>query len=190
MEAFLAGMRTKTHRQIDAFRLALGLVVAGGTAAVGAYAGDGERVTALWAVARIGNDGHARIVEVIDYDFGTKRRHGIFRHVPELRRDADVVVRSATAPHEVLLMGTSRNETRIRIGDPDRKVSGRHRYTIEYPLETLTAEGRVAWDGVGTSWEVPLGDVEVHLVAPFEFDRVRCFQGEGGSTQPCAVRQP
>ena len=187
---FFAGMRTKTHRQFDAALLAVGVVLAGGAAGAGAFAGDGERVTALWAGARIGNDGRARIVEVIDYDFGSKRRHGIYRDVPELPPDADVVVRSATAPDEVRLLPTSRNETRIRIGDPHHTISGRHRYTIEYSLDTLTGEGRVAWDGVGTSWEVPLGDVEVHIVAPFELDRLRCFQGESGSTQPCSVRQP
>jgi Predicted membrane protein (DUF2207) len=184
-----SGMRTKTRRRVDVALLAVGLAIAGGAAAVGAAAGDSERVTGLWAGAQIGTDGTARITEVIDYDFGVERRHGIFRDVPELPLDADVDVRSATAPDDVLLMPSPGNETRIRVGDPDRTISGRHRYTIEYALDTLIGQGRVAWDAVGTSWEVPIEDVEIHLVAPFRLDRLRCFQGERGSRRRCPVRE-
>ena len=55
-----AGMRTRTRRRVDVVLVALGVVVAGGAAAVGALSGDGERVAALWVGARVGEDGRAR----------------------------------------------------------------------------------------------------------------------------------
>ena len=185
-----AGMRTTTRRRVDVALLALALAIAGGAAAVGALAGDGERVTALWVGAEVRDDGSARIVEVIDYDFGSERRHGIYRDVPDLPLHAGVTVHSATAPDDVVLIPKTRTETRVRIGDPDRTISGRHRYTVEYVLDTLTSEAGAAWDAVGTSWEVPVANVEVHLVASSRWDRVRCFRGEPGSRRLCPVRQP
>jgi hypothetical protein len=182
-------MRTGTRRRIDAIVLAVAVLVVGGAAAVGAAIGDGERITGMWVGAEIGGDGDARIVEAIDYDFGPSAHHGIFRDVPGLRPDAPVSVSSATAPDDVELSGSSQ-QTRVRIGDPARTVSGRHRYTIGYPLGGVAPDGRLAWDAVGTSWPVPVAGVEMHAVAPSELLDARCVRGAAGADDPCDVTQP
>jgi hypothetical protein len=182
-------MRTGTRRRVDAILLAVAVLVVGGAAAVGAALGDGERITAMWVGAQIGGDGDARIVEAIDWDFGPTAHHGIFRDVPGLRPDAAVSVSSATAPADVQLSGSSL-QTRIRIGDPDRTIRGRHRYTIAYPLGGVAPGGRLAWDAVGTSWPVPVAEVEIHAVAPYQLQDVRCVQGAAGADNPCDVSQP
>ena len=66
----------------------------GGAAAICAAVGDPERISGLWAGGAIGSDGRAGVVEVIDYDFGTQQRHGIFRDVPGLSSDAQVAASS------------------------------------------------------------------------------------------------
>jgi Predicted membrane protein (DUF2207) len=137
----------------------------------------------------IGRDGDARIVEAIDWDFGPTAHHGIFRDVPGLRPDAPVGVSSATAPADVALSGSSL-QTRIRIGDPDRTVRGRHRYVIRYPLGGVAPDGRLAWDAVGTSWPVSVNRVEIHAAAPFQLLDARCAQGALGADTPCDVTQP
>ncbi|HZC99422.1 MAG TPA: DUF2207 domain-containing protein [Actinomycetes bacterium] len=184
-----AGMRIRAHRRLDMVLLLIGALLVGGAATIGAVVGDGERVTGLWAGAAIGSDGRAGIVEVIDYDFGTKQRHGIFRDVPGLSPDAQVAVSSATAPADMTLeyIGAA---TRIRIGDPARTITGRHRYKLAYPLDDVAPEGRLAWGAVGTQWPVGIGNVEVHVVAPFQFEGIRCVQGEAGSQRPCDITQP
>jgi uncharacterized membrane protein YgcG len=184
-----AGMRIRAHRRLDMVLLLIGALLAGGAAAIGAVAGDSERVTGLWAGAAIGSDGRAGVVEVIDYDFGTKHRHGIFRDVPGLSSDAQVAVSSATAPSDMTLEDLG-YATRIRIGDPARTITGRHRYKIAYSLDGVAPVGRLAWDAVGTQWPVGIGNVEVHVVAPFEFTGARCVQGEAGSQRPCDLAQP
>jgi hypothetical protein len=182
-------MRIRTHRRLDMVLLLIGALLVGGAAAIGAIVGDGERITGLWAGAAIGSDGRAGVVEVIDYDFGTKQRHGIFRDVPGLSDNAQVAVSSATAPGDMTLENIG-YAVRIRIGDPSRTVTGRHRYKIAYALDGVAPGGRLAWDAVGTEWPVGIGNVEVDVVAPFEFRGARCVQGEAGSQRRCDLAQP
>ena len=182
-------MRIRRRRRIDAVALAGAVVLAGVVALVGAVAASSERVTRLWAGAVAGTDGSARVTEVIDYDFGSRRRHGIFRDVPGLDPTDPVQVASASAPAQVEVTGTA-GQARLRIGDPARTVSGRHRYRVGYRLAGVAPGGRLAWDAVGTSWQVGIGGAELHLVAPWRLEEVRCVRGAAGSRDACRVAQP
>jgi hypothetical protein len=126
---------------------------------------------------------------VIDYDFGIQERHGIFRDVPGLDPVGPVQVSSPTAPAQVEVTGTAQ-QTRLRIGDPDRTIRGRHRYVIGYRLPGVAPGGRLAWDAVGTSWPVGIGGAELHVVAPYRLEGARCGRGGTGSQEGCRVDQP
>jgi hypothetical protein len=78
----------------------------------------------------------------------------------------------------------------VRIGDPDRTVSGRHRYRIAYGLPGVAPGGWLAWDAVGTAWPVGVAGVELHVVAPWRLEGVRCVRGAAGSEDLCRVAQP
>lgn len=182
----LGRTRTRRHRRFDVIVLALAApLLAGAAAAIGVAAASTERVTGLWAAAAVDTEGNGRITEVIDYDFGRESRHGIFRDVPGLRSVAPIIVTSATAPADVLVEGS-----RIRVGNPSQLVTGRHRYTVMYGLDAVAANGQLAWDAVGTEWRVGIHDIEIHVVAPFEFGNVRCSQGPAEATAGCSVVQP
>jgi Predicted membrane protein (DUF2207) len=144
-------MGIRRRRRVDAAVLAGAVLLVGAVAFAEGVAGQTERISRLGAGAAVGGDGAARITEVIDYDFGSQRRHGIFRDVPGLDPAGPVEVSSATAPDQVELTGTAQ-QARVRIGDPDRTVSGRHRYRVAYPLPGVAPGGRLAWDAVGTAW--------------------------------------
>jgi hypothetical protein len=179
-------MRIRSHRRIDVVLLALAVpLLVGAVAAISVAATDTERVTSMWAAAIVDSDGNAGITEVTDYDFGAQHRHGIIRDIPGLFSGAPVEVRSTTAPDDVMISGS-----RIRIGDPSRTVTGRHRYTITYGLGRVAPDGRLAWDAVGTEWHVGINNVEIHVVAPFALDEVTCRQGPLGATTECTVAQP
>jgi hypothetical protein len=168
--------------------LAAVAVVAGPSDPAGAQEGT-ERVERLWALAEVDASGSATVTEAIDYDFGsTGEHHGIFRDVPGLSPDADIQVSSATAPDQVEVEPGPAG-TRLRIGDPARTVTGSHRYDVQYPLDGLVSDERVAWDAVGTGWEVDVQHAEIHLVAPFELTDVGCFVGVEGSTTACTADQ-
>jgi len=155
-------------------------------ASVVALLGAGERVGQLWVGATLADDGSARVVEVIDYDFGRNSRHGIFRYVPGLRASEGVQVSSPDAPDAVTV--STSFPPQLRIGDPSRTVTGLHRYVLTYTLDGVAPGGRLAWDAVGTGWDVPIEDVEVHVTAPAELGAEKCVAGSSGSTGPCTVR--
>lgn len=181
-------MSARRRRRITTIWLVVAAPLVGLAVTVGALGGNTERVTGMWVSARIADDGSARITEVIDYDFGIglQDRHGIYRDVPGLSdHDADVTVTSDSAPAQFLLL-----TDRIRIGDPDQQVYGRHRYRIEYTLQDVAPNGKLAWDAVGTGWQLDLDVVKVEVAAPFALDGVRCVQGAEGSTSPCPMSRP
>jgi hypothetical protein len=182
-----AGARKR--RRLDLVLLAAAALLAGGVAMLGALIGDGERISGMWAGAEVAGDGSARITEVIDYDFGTRRRHGIFRDIPGLGTGTPVGVSSATAPADTLITSYGAG-MRVRVGSPARTISGRHRYRLQYALGDVAPGGRLAWDSVGTEWPVRVGNVHVDVVAPFEFQAVRCVHGTTGSQVRCGVAQP
>ncbi|WP_107055839.1 DUF2207 domain-containing protein [Streptomyces griseus] len=96
----------------------------------------------MWVGAEIAEDGSARVTEVIDYDFGhpADSRHGIYRDLPDLPYDEEAAKVVATmdggrVPWELRVGdryeepdGQRRIATRIQVGDPDRTVTGVHRY--------------------------------------------------------------
>ncbi|MYW68752.1 DUF2207 domain-containing protein [Streptomyces sp. SID8379] len=158
-------------------------------------AGNSERVTRMWVSAKVAKDGSARVTEVIDYDFGhpTSDRHGIFRDIPGLTYEVDdedvhATMDGGPVPYELSYGETT--ERSIRVGDADRTVSGLHRYRITYPLPDVVKKGKLAWDAVGTGWQVDLRNVEIHVAAPYGLDATRCVRGRTGSTQSCRAAQP
>lgn len=187
-------MATRGRRRLDAVLLGAGALVGGVVTTVGGIAGDSERVTGMWVGAALGADGGARIEEVIDYDFGlAQEKHGIFRAIPGLTNEAPVTVRSDSAPDAIdaKLPDFSGDEpgVRLRIGDPNTTITGRHRYLIDYELPSgvVMRDPVVAWDAVGTGWDVPIGAAEVHIVAPFELTGLACSAGRGGDEGGCEL---
>lgn len=116
------------------------------------------------------------VVERIDVDFGSLRRHGIYRDIP-------VRYRKVLAPGLPLQAGTVKvgldvesvtdasgnelprqiergNRVRIRIGDADRFVTGKQSYVIRYRLGSglgfFEDHDELYWQVTGTGWPVPI----------------------------------
>src|SRR6266542_1692870 len=112
-------------------------------------------------------DGSFSVRENIVVDFGALERHGIFRDMPvEYRYDdknnrlidvSDVSVTdgSSAVPFET---SDSRPNMRIKIGDPDKVVSGRQRYVIRYMvhdgLNPFSDHDELFWNVTGNEWPV------------------------------------
>jgi len=144
------------------------------------------------------------IHERIEYDFGDLQRHGIFRDIPNrvpapwggkrtLEIDGIEVERNRhTAPWvEESVHGDAGPMLRLRIGDPDRTVSGRHTYSIRYRVaDSLLPAGEndaFRWNAIGTGWKVPIRSAKVRLTLPAELQgnadlEGRFYTGPWGST--------
>ncbi|MFJ8828196.1 DUF2207 domain-containing protein [Streptomyces sp. NPDC102467] len=197
----LAGVRQTARRRRGAWvAIFFAVLLLGGVVAL--FRGNVERVNTLWVGAEIAADGGMRVTEVIDYDFGAPHttRHGIYRDLPDLPYDADSAEVSVTMdgvrmPWELDVGdryekpdGQREIATRIKVGDPDDSVTGVHRYRIQYTLSDVVQKGKIAWNAVGTGWQVDRSDVQIHVVAPYQLIGARCVQGTDGSVNPCTAR--
>ena len=149
-----------------------------------------EHVVSMWTSLELPPKGDkARVTEVIEYDFGTDERHGIYREVDDLDPDADITVSSPTAPDELLVTETEFG-AKIRIGDPDETITGVHSYTISYPL-LIDDRRPLVWDAVGTGWAVPIDEAEIHVTGPSAWVDTECRSGPDGAVESCdSLDQP
>jgi uncharacterized protein (TIGR04222 family) len=144
------------------------------------------------------SDRHLKITETIDYDFGSTRHHGIFRTIPtrfpydevnDRIYPIDDVSAQSDAPDDVDVSEEG-SFTKIRVGDPDVEISGRHTYTLTYRVEgalnSFPDHDELYWNAIGDEWQAPIERARVTVTAPGSIQRVTCFQGYQGSTEPCA----
>jgi uncharacterized membrane protein YgcG len=162
-----------------------------------------ERIVSFDVDVTVHADGSVEFVERIDYDFGTHQRHGIFRDLVNVQRfdsthdrtyplhvlDVDAV----DAPEEfVIVDGDDTGDIRIRIGDPDRTITGRHVYTIRYRLDGVVnkqdpARDELYWNITGDDWGVPIEATTVTVRTETAIDQIDCFAGPAGSVDPCSA---
>jgi uncharacterized membrane protein YgcG len=186
------------RRALAAVVLAAGLALA--IPAAPARAQATEQILDYAVDLRVEAGGTLLVTERIAYDFGGEDRHGVFRDLPVRFRFDDRYDRvypvhvlgvsgSPGTPdrYEVEDVGSA---LRIRVGDPDRTISGRHDYTIVYRVEGalngFADHDELYWNAVGTQWEVPIERASVKVSAPAPISRVACYAGPAGSDLSCA----
>jgi len=144
-------------------------------------------------------DSSLHIVEAIDADFGGLQKHGIFRTIPVRYQWDDthirvyrLQVRSVTDAdgkgirYELTDQGAAKV---IKIGDPDRTVSGRQTYRITYDvsgaMNAFADHDELFWNVNGGSWDVRTQAVSATVHAPADVQRATCYQGPAGSDEAC-----
>ena len=161
----------------------------------------GEQIHDYAVDIEILDDGDLRVTETIEYDFGGELRHGIFRTIPSRFTYDDVhdrvypiedVTVESDAPNDIDISEEG-SSTVIRIGDEDVEITGRHTYTIAYRVEgalnAFTDHDELYWNAIGQEWAASIDRAAVTVRAPGSVQRVACFQGSQGSTEPCAVAE-
>jgi hypothetical protein len=160
----------------------------------------GERIRRYDVALTVDRAGELVVRETIDYDFGAAPRHGIFRVIPVRLRYDDrrdriyplqvTSVRGSEGTPDEFEVEDAGNDKRIRIGDPDRTITGRHRYTIDYRVEgTLNGfadHDELYWNAIGSEWPVPVEEASVTVEVPATITQVACFAGPDRSSLPCA----
>ena len=161
-----------------------------------------ERITDYDVELVVEDDGDLLVEETIIYDFGASRRRGIFRDIPVRGRYDDVREGfDRIFPFEVLSVSASAgtpadyqvqiaNDTaHIRIGDPNRTITGRHTYRIVYRmrgvLNGFQDHDELFWNVVGAGWDVPLQQATARVEVPGPVGEIACFAGPVRSTSPC-----
>lgn len=91
----------------------------------------------------------------------------------------------------VEVSATDRGMTTIRVGDPDRTVTGVHTYVIDYTAKGVVTAGdggpRLAWNALGTGWRTPVDTATVRIAAPGGLTGPVCYAGRAGSHDGCGT---
>ncbi len=127
------------------------------------------------------------VVETIAVDFNELNRHGIYRDIPvrykrlvgdrgvvqagRMTLDLDVQqVTDGSGKERQTKVSREGNDLRIRIGDPDRTVSGRQTYVIEYTLSGglgfFDEHDELYWQVTGTRWPVEIERASATVMLP------------------------
>jgi uncharacterized protein (TIGR04222 family) len=146
-------------------------------------------------------NGELLVRETIDYDFGPVPHHGIYRDIPNRVDYPPKANHDRVYPLDVLSVraseGTPADYTvdregdfeRIKIGDPDKTITGEHTYDITYrvrgAMNGFTDHDELVWNAIGTQWSVPIGAPTVTVHAPAAITAVNCASGQYGSNSPC-----
>lgn len=183
-------------------RLALvfGLVLA--LFAPTARAQENWRIASFNSAISILEDGKVSVTETIAADFGSESKHGIFRDIPEVYLDNDqktytnisILSVKQNSQDAKYLVSRDHGYVRIKIGDPDRTISGLVTYTIIYEvigvLRSFDNYDELYWNVTGNDWPVPIGTVNATVTLPKEkIIQAACYIGSSGSTDRCSENQ-
>jgi uncharacterized membrane protein YgcG len=186
-------MRT---RAVSALLLSLYLIA---TATATARADEGWVIKSFHAAIVINPDSTIDVTENIQVDFGGLAKHGIFRTIPiRYRYDSEhdrryiLNVNSVTdgtkpVPYDAYVQGV---DEVIKIGDPNRTVTGPNTYVISYTVQgvmnSFSDHDELFWNVDGALWPVPKEFVSatVQLPGP-SYKQAACYQGPPGSTATC-----
>ncbi len=166
-----------------------------------AAADEGWVIDQFNAAIGVQSDGSLRIVETILVDFGAQQKHGIFRYIPvvysynqQSNRVYDLTIESVTdksgQPWEYSTSQVGANEV-IKIGDPNRTVSGAQSYRITYrvrgALNAFSDHDELYWNVLG-DWPVRTLQAMATVTLPGDSPiTAACYQGPVGSTARCKV---
>lgn len=141
-------------------------------------------------------DGTFHVTETLQVDFGDVRKHGIFRTIPvDYGRTENVAGAPISTRYSIRLRVLSVSDERgeaypytvsrqgrdvfLRIGDPDRTVTGRVSYAITYTVQRainrFETHDELYWNVTGTEWDWPIHEasVQVHLPEGMAEEQVR-----------------
>ena len=141
-----------------------------------------------------------RTTEHITVDF-SDNNHGILRALPEtykhlpLNIHIDHISSDSGAPVTYTTYEQNGNEV-LKIGDPNRTVTGTQEYTIEYTMQNVVTfysdHDELYWNVNGLDWQQPFQTVSatLHLPASLKLSNQAplCYAGpEGSHDQACAI---
>lgn len=158
--------------------------------------------TADYYLTNTDPQGQMHVVEKIKVDF-TDNNHGILRAIPASykKQPLNVHINSVTsetgAPAQYTSSTQNDNDV-LKIGDPNRTVTGNQEYTIDYTLQNVITfygdHDELYWDVNGDQWNQPFTHVHATLHLPSGISVTNspvCYTGPFGTTDhtDCTARQ-
>lgn len=169
-----------------------------------AYAAS-ERIDYFHADLKVTKEAAVEVVEIIEYDFGVGLKHGIIREIPYVYENKEgkkfvIELKVESVTNEVgspwkYQTSKSGENLKIKIGDPDKLISGKHTYRLTYTargvITYFSAHDEIFWNVTGNQWSVPIIRADAVLNLPFDIPadgiQLACYAGAyGAPSQDCA----
>ena len=158
-----------------------------------------EQIRSYVVDMSLAQNGSLQIREQIAYDFGALPKHGIFRDLPtretwdahhdRVYKIEDVNVTTPDGTPSQVQTSRTQHYLHLRIGDPNRTVTGVHTYDISYRVtgapRAYPDHDELFWDPIGNQWSVPIANAQVRVQAPADISHTACFAGAQGSRLLC-----
>ncbi len=144
--------------------------------------------------------GVVSVTETISVDFSDVSKHGIFRDIPYIYKNQD----GSNKYTEIKVLTVLREDKsekyetsflngyiRIKIGEENVTITGRHDYKISYEaigvLKSFENFDELYWNVTGNYWGVVIEKASATVVLPKNgINQTKCYQGIVGSAEPCA----
>lgn len=169
--------------------------------------GEPEHIGRFDVSLEIQENSSVRVRESITYDFGLFEKHGIYRDIPVKYADrfgtlknTQTKVRSVVDEKGNTYQYTESFENgklHIKIGDPNKTLSGVHTYVITYTVQSAIGYfedfDELYWNLTGNDWPVAIEATSFKLIlpqaVPWRDWRFACYVGSFGSTQSCGSKE-
>jgi len=159
-----------------------------------------EHIQDFQTAVVVNRDGTIDVKETILYDFGYQYKHGIYRYIPYSKFNAEkkrvlldfskFKVTDENGKKYKFQDSDSDFNKMLKIGDPNRTITGAHTYIISYHVEGaigyFSKHDELYWNATGTEWTVPIAHAVTSITLPQSFDtaqiQLACYTGSSGST--------
>ena len=161
-----------------------------------------ESIKEFQTEAKVQKDGTLEVIEYIKYDYEYTYRHGIFRTIPYIKTNKDgkkfaltldvksVIDRQGNAYKFQTSSNESTGDLTIKIGDPNRTITGIHEYIIDYEVygayTYFSDHDELYWNITGDKWPVAVEHTQAKVELPEAIEekdlRPVCYTGRPGST--------
>lgn len=182
----------------------------------------GEHIQSFDSKIRVNKDATIEVEEKIVYDFADLQRHGIYRDIPFIKinnkgNPTSPKKNGATLGARKFRLDYSNfsvvdengsdyqyrqteidDKLRLKIGDPDRTITGLHTYLISYKVTGaftyFSEHDELYWNITGNDWTVPIASSTTEIKFPFFLEGNKidtaCYTGIVGSSQrSCQITQ-
>ncbi|HSX57801.1 MAG TPA: DUF2207 domain-containing protein [Candidatus Saccharimonadales bacterium] len=147
----------------------------------------------------INQDGTVSVKETINVDFSGVEKHGIYRDLVYKKSSTDNKKHYISYTIKKISLDSGNvsysksyqdNFFRIKIGDPNKTITGQHSYEIDYTaigaLNSFSDHDELYWNVTGNYWTVPINQASANLKASDgSLQKITCYEGPSGSQENC-----
>ena len=161
-----------------------------------------EQIDSFNAKIEINQDASLSVQETILYNFGTDAKHGIFRDIPieyplgtstRVLKISGVTILDQAGTVYSFTESQIGNYYRIKIGDPNRTVTGQKTFNITYRVEGalnyFLDHDELYWNVTGNGWPVAIKSataiISINGLTSEKSLQFACFRGLVGEKNSC-----